>query len=72
LQQHLRQVRQAILAGAPVEAYFAWTLMDNYEWAEGYRPESCFGLVHVDRGTMRRLPKASAHWYQKVMATGQV
>jgi beta-glucosidase len=70
--EHLRQVHKAILAGVPIEKYFAWTFMDNYEWAEGYRPESCFGLVHVDRGTLVRTPKASCHWYSEVARSGRV
>jgi len=69
---HLQQVHKAILAGVPVEKYFAWTLMDNYEWAEGYRPESCFGLVHVDRETLTRTPKASCHWYSAVAREGRL
>lgn len=67
LREHIRQVHKAIKRGIPVEGYFAWTLMDNYEWAEGYRPESCFGLIHVDRKTMKRVWKKSAHWYRKLI-----
>lgn len=63
-EEHLRQVSDAILSGVPVHAYFAWTFMDNYEWAEGYRPQGCFGLVHVDRKTLERVPKASYAWYR--------
>lgn len=69
--QHLQQVHDARLAGVPVEGYFAWTLMDNYEWAEGYRPEGCFGLVHIDRETLQRTPKESLRWFSHVMSTGQ-
>jgi beta-glucosidase len=68
---HLEQVHKAILAGIPVEKYFAWTLMDNYEWAEGYRPESCFGLIHVNRETLARTPKASCYWYSDVARQGR-
>ena len=68
---HLQQVYEAKLAGVPIEGYFAWTLMDNYEWAEGYRPEGCFGLVHVDRETLTRTPKESLRWYSNVMSTGR-
>lgn len=68
---HLQQVYDAKLAGVPIEGYFAWTLMDNYEWAEGYRPEGCFGLVHVDRNTLQRTPKESLRWFSQVMTTGK-
>ncbi len=67
--QHLAQVYKAIQRGIPVLGYFAWTLMDNFEWAEGYRPKSAFGMVYVDRKTMKRTPKQSALWYAKVMKT---
>lgn len=65
--EHLKQIHKAIQRGIPVHGYFAWTLLDNYEWAEGYRPESCFGLVHVDRKTLKRIPKKSYHWYKKLI-----
>jgi beta-glucosidase len=63
LREHLAQVHKAILAHVPVKGYFAWTLLDNFEWDLGYRPESCFGLVHVDRESMKRTPKKSFAWY---------
>jgi beta-glucosidase len=72
LREHLEQVHKALLHGIPVEAYFVWTLMDNFEWAEGYEPGSCFGLIHVDRATMRRVWKKSALWYGEVAQTGRV
>jgi beta-glucosidase len=59
LNAHFDAVRRAIAAGAPVEGYFVWSLMDNYEWALGY--EKRFGLVHVDFDTLKRTPKASYH-----------
>jgi beta-glucosidase len=71
-QTHISQVYKAITRGIPVAGYFAWTLMDNYEWAEGYRPKSCFGMVHVDRKTMKRIPKSSALWYAGVMKTNSL
>ena len=55
--QHLQAVRRAIADGAPVQGYFVWSLMDNYEWSLGY--EKRFGLVHVDYDTLDRTPKAS-------------
>jgi beta-glucosidase len=66
---HLKQVHDAILRGIPVTGYYAWTLMDNYEWAEGYKPNSCFGMIFVDRKTMQRVWKKSAYWYQKLIAS---
>jgi beta-glucosidase len=72
LREHLGQAYKALLKGVPLTAYFAWTLMDNYEWAEGYRPESCFGMVHVTRDTLTRIPKESYYWYQSVAMTGQL
>lgn len=69
LKEHLRQIYNAILRGIPVEGYFPWTLMDNYEWPEGYRPESSFGLFHIDRKTMKRIPKKSALWYADLIKT---
>ena len=45
----------------PLRGYFAWSLMDNFEWAWGYAKR--FGMVHVDYETQRRSPKASALWY---------
>lgn len=67
LQEHLRQVYKAISSGIPIGGYFPWTLMDNFEWAEGYRPESAFGLIYVDRKTMKRVWKESAYWYQNLI-----
>ena len=61
LQRHLAAVDLARAEGAPVVDYFAWSLMDNFEWAEGYR--KTFGLVQVDPRTQDRRPKASFRWY---------
>jgi beta-glucosidase len=62
----LRAVRAAISAGADVRGYFCWTLMDNFEWSEGYHQR--FGLVHVDHATQVRTPKASYGWYRDLIA----
>lgn len=62
---HLEQVRRARQAGMPVHGYFCWSLMDNFEWAEGYVPR--FGLVHVDYGTQGRTVKDSGYWFQKLL-----
>ncbi|MBQ4805934.1 beta-glucosidase [Phaeobacter sp. HS012] len=56
---HLDAVRRAIADDVPVQGYFLWSLLDNYEWALGY--EKRFGLVHVDFETLKRTPKASYH-----------
>ncbi len=72
VREHLRQVHKAIEAGVPVDGYFAWTFMDNYEWAEGYRPDSCFGMVYVDRQTLERSPKQSALWYSEVINSKRI
>ena len=67
LDRHLRALLQAIAEGAEVRAYFHWSLMDNFEWQEGYKHR--FGLVHVDFGTLRRTPKDSFAWYREVIRT---
>ena len=58
LQQHLQMVDKAIVDGVDIRGYFAWSLMDNFEWAEGYSKR--FGLVHVDYSTQKRTLKKSA------------
>ena len=72
LGEHIKQVHKAISAGVPIETYFEWTLMDNYEWQFGYKPESCFGLIHVDRKTMKRSPKSSYYWYKNLIKNKQL
>jgi beta-glucosidase len=62
---HLCAVRDAIQQGADVRGYFAWSLLDNFEWNSGYAIR--FGLVHVDYATQRRTPKASAQYYREVI-----
>lgn len=59
LDAHLKAAQRAIAKGVPLEGYFCWSLMDNYEWALGY--EKRFGLIHVDFDTLKRTPKASYH-----------
>jgi beta-glucosidase len=66
LDSHIRAVRAAMTAGVDVRGYFVWSLMDNFEWAEGYHQR--FGLVHVDFETQRRTPKASFAWYRDLIA----
>ncbi|MBC7920011.1 MAG: beta-glucosidase [Ferruginibacter sp.] len=62
---YLAQVRRAKREGAKVDGYFAWSLMDNFEWAEGYQPR--FGLVHVDFQTQQRIVKESGHWFRQFL-----
>jgi beta-glucosidase len=66
LDGHLRAVAGAIEAGADVRGYFVWSLLDNFEWAEGYSKR--FGIVHVDYQTLARTPKDSARWYRDAIA----
>ena len=63
--EHIAATRDALAQGVPVDAYFAWSLMDNFEWASGY--EKRFGLIHVDYDTLQRTPKRSAKWYQQFL-----
>ncbi len=63
---HLRAAHRAIEAGVDLRGYLVWSLLDNFEWAEGYGKR--FGIVHVDYRTQQRTPKDSAHWYRDVIA----
>jgi len=63
--RYLRALARAMQDGADVRGYFHWSLMDNFEWAEGYAQR--FGLVYVDFETQERIPKASASWYRRVI-----
>jgi beta-glucosidase len=67
LRRYLRELRRAQNDGADVIGYFQWSLLDNFEWAEGYRHR--FGLIHVDYPTGTRTPKESAAWYGEVIRT---
>jgi beta-glucosidase len=70
LRNHLVSLHRAIQERFDVRGYFLWSLLDNYEWAEGYAKR--FGIVHVDYETLRRTPKLSAHWYSKVIESNAV
>lgn len=69
LDEHIRAVASAITAGVDVRGYLTWSLMDNFEWAEGYNQR--FGLVYLDFATQRRTPKASFAWYRDLIAGQQ-
>ncbi|GAA3319606.1 GH1 family beta-glucosidase [Arthrobacter ramosus] len=66
LRGYISAVGEAIADGVDVRGYFAWSFMDNFEWAEGY--DKRFGLVYVDYGTQARIPKWSAYWYRDIIA----
>jgi len=66
---YLQATRGAMDAGAPVTGYFAWSLLDNFEWSRGYEPR--FGIVAVDYATLRRRIKASGQWYARTIAANR-
>jgi beta-glucosidase len=65
LEAHVRAAHKAIEAGVDLRGYFVWTLMDNFEWTQGYLAR--FGLAYVDYRTQTRIPKRSASWYAEVI-----
>jgi beta-glucosidase len=74
LADHIRSAIEATSPGGPAESidlrgYYVWSLMDNFEWSGGYKQK--FGLLHVDRGTQARTPKASFYWLQELLAARQ-
>jgi beta-glucosidase len=62
---HFRAAREAMERSVDLRGYFVWSLLDNFEWAEGYSKR--FGVVYVDYATQRRIPKMSARWYSEVI-----
>ena len=67
---HLEQVHAAIQRGRDVRGYFYWSLLDNFEWNEGYRPT--FGLIAVDRSTKERTAKPSLAWYGSIARANEL
>jgi beta-glucosidase len=65
LHQHFIEAWRALQQGVPLAGYFVWSLLDNFEWAEGYSKR--FGMVYVDYATQERIPKDSARWYSQVI-----
>jgi beta-glucosidase len=63
--RYLTAVRRACAEGIPVAGYFYWSVMDNFEWREGYKDR--FGLIHIDYQTQVRTPKDSFHWYRDLI-----
>jgi beta-glucosidase len=70
LRNHLTHLHRAVKEGYPVQGYFLWSLMDNFEWADGFSKR--FGLHYVDFKTLKRTPKLSAEWYKDVIAKNAV
>lgn len=70
LRNHLTHLRRATSEGYPVNGYFLWSLLDNFEWADGYSKR--FGIHYVDFKTQRRTPKLSAEWYKATIAGNAV
>jgi len=70
LRNYLSQLQRATADGVPVKGYFLWSLMDNFEWADGYTNR--FGLHYVDYATQKRTPKLSAQFYKEVIARNAV
>ena len=65
VKRYLVGLHKAIENGADIAGYFHWSLMDNFEWAQGYRDR--FGMIYVDFDTQERIIKESGHWYRKVI-----
>jgi len=63
-------VLQAKDEGVPVQGYFVWSFLDNFEWALGYSKR--FGIVYVDYETQERIVKDSGHWYSELARTGSI
>ena len=70
LRSYLSQLQRATAEGVPVRGYFLWSLMDNFEWADGYTNR--FGLHYVDYKSQKRTPKLSADFYREVIARNAV
>jgi beta-glucosidase len=62
---YLTQLKKAVDDGANVAGYFAWSLLDNFEWRLGYT--SRFGIVYVDFKNLKRYPKMSAYWFKRLL-----
>ncbi|GAB3154583.1 GH1 family beta-glucosidase [Micromonospora sonneratiae] len=70
LRDHFAAAHRAIADGVPLESYHVWSLMDNFEWDQGYAER--WGLIYVDYATQQRILKRSAHWYRRVIANDTV
>jgi beta-glucosidase len=70
LRNYLTAMHRAVAEGYPLKGYFLWSLMDNFEWADGYTNR--FGIHYVDYATQKRTPKLSAAWYKELIARNRV
>lgn len=70
LRNYLIELHRAVAEGFDVRGYFLWSILDNFEWAEGYGKR--FGIVHIDYATQRRTPKLSARWYAEVARSNRL
>jgi beta-glucosidase len=70
LRNYLTQLQRAVSEGVPVKGYFLWSLLDNFEWADGY--EKRFGITYVDFASQKRIPKLSAKFYKQVIRENAV
>ena len=70
LRNHLTHLHRAASEGYPIKGYFLWSLLDNFEWADGYSKR--FGIHYVDFKTQSRTPKLSAEWYREVISRNAV
>ena len=70
LRQYLQAAHRALSEGYPLQGYFLWSFMDNFEWAYGY--DRRFGITYIDYATQQRIPKASFHWYRECISQNRV
>jgi beta-glucosidase len=70
LRHHLQAVHRAVSEGYPIQGYFVWSFLDNFEWSWGYSRR--FGITYVDYLTQQRIPKASCHWYADCIRQNRV
>jgi beta-glucosidase len=70
LRNYVGQFHRAVQEGYPLRGYFLWSLMDNFEWADGYTKR--FGIHYTDFATQRRIPKLSAAWYKEVIRRNEI
>ncbi|TDW59937.1 beta-glucosidase [Novosphingobium sp. PhB55] len=70
LRNYLTHLQRAVREGYPVDGYFLWSLMDNFEWEDGYT--KLFGIHHVDFKTQKRTPKLSADWYRELIRSNKL